>query len=125
MARELTYRIKGQQERFNGSHDVTFSLDYRRLDDGSSPGYGNNRNMFNSFFKDLFQLTSNAVIDLFVFAPKLGASMESEMLSMPFYDASITIDNRQIELACDSQEDVDSWKASFLRAGVYPEKDQV
>uniref|UniRef100_A0A3B5PQR9 Interferon-induced GTP-binding protein Mx n=1 Tax=Xiphophorus maculatus TaxID=8083 RepID=A0A3B5PQR9_XIPMA len=34
-------------------------------------------------------------------------------------------DHRQIELACDSQEDVDSWKASFLRAGVYPEKDQV
>ncbi|XP_064416969.1 dynamin-2 isoform X1 [Latimeria chalumnae] len=34
-------------------------------------------------------------------------------------------DLRQIELACDNQEDVDSWKASFLRAGVYPEKDQV
>uniref|UniRef100_A0A671NWU8 dynamin GTPase n=1 Tax=Sinocyclocheilus anshuiensis TaxID=1608454 RepID=A0A671NWU8_9TELE len=34
-------------------------------------------------------------------------------------------DLRQIELACDSQEDVDSWKASFLRAGVYPEKDQL
>uniref|UniRef100_A0A9J7ZDD8 dynamin GTPase n=1 Tax=Cyprinus carpio carpio TaxID=630221 RepID=A0A9J7ZDD8_CYPCA len=34
-------------------------------------------------------------------------------------------DLRQIELACDSQEDMDSWKASFLRAGVYPEKDQV
>ncbi|XP_056143367.1 dynamin-3 isoform X2 [Lampris incognitus] len=33
-------------------------------------------------------------------------------------------DLRQIELACDSVEDVDSWKASFLRAGVYPEKDQ-
>ncbi|XP_033976402.1 dynamin-2-like isoform X3 [Trematomus bernacchii] len=33
-------------------------------------------------------------------------------------------DLRQIELACDAQEDVDSWKASFLRAGVYPEKDQ-
>ncbi|XP_077118111.1 dynamin-2 isoform X2 [Ranitomeya variabilis] len=33
-------------------------------------------------------------------------------------------DLRQIELSCDSQEDVDSWKASFLRAGVYPEKDQ-
>uniref|UniRef100_A0A8C1XP21 dynamin GTPase n=1 Tax=Cyprinus carpio TaxID=7962 RepID=A0A8C1XP21_CYPCA len=33
-------------------------------------------------------------------------------------------DLRQIELACDSQEEVDSWKASFLRAGVYPEKDQ-
>uniref|UniRef100_A0A673YKW9 Dynamin 2 n=1 Tax=Salmo trutta TaxID=8032 RepID=A0A673YKW9_SALTR len=34
-------------------------------------------------------------------------------------------DLRQIELACDTLEDVDSWKASFLRAGVYPEKDQV
>ncbi|XP_067115149.1 dynamin-2-like isoform X3 [Osmerus mordax] len=34
-------------------------------------------------------------------------------------------DLRQIELACDSQEDMDSWKASFLRAGVYPERDQV
>ncbi|KAL0993241.1 hypothetical protein UPYG_G00105110 [Umbra pygmaea] len=34
-------------------------------------------------------------------------------------------DLRQIDLACDTQEDVDSWKASFLRAGVYPEKDQV
>ncbi|KAM8824022.1 dynamin-3 isoform X4 [Synchiropus splendidus] len=33
-------------------------------------------------------------------------------------------DLRQIELACDSQDDVDSWKASFLRAGVYPESDQ-
>ncbi|XP_067828992.1 LOW QUALITY PROTEIN: dynamin-3 [Heptranchias perlo] len=32
-------------------------------------------------------------------------------------------DYRQIELACESQEDVDSWKASFLRAGVYPEKE--
>lgn len=28
---------------FNSSHDVTFSLDYRRLDDGSPPGYSNNR----------------------------------------------------------------------------------
>uniref|UniRef100_A0A8C2KZD3 dynamin GTPase n=1 Tax=Cyprinus carpio TaxID=7962 RepID=A0A8C2KZD3_CYPCA len=33
-------------------------------------------------------------------------------------------DLRQIELACNTQEDMDSWKASFLRAGVYPEKDQ-
>uniref|UniRef100_A0A667XGC5 Interferon-induced GTP-binding protein Mx n=1 Tax=Myripristis murdjan TaxID=586833 RepID=A0A667XGC5_9TELE len=33
-------------------------------------------------------------------------------------------DLHQIELACNSQDDVDSWKASFLRAGVYPEKDQ-
>uniref|UniRef100_A0A4W3JRB2 dynamin GTPase n=1 Tax=Callorhinchus milii TaxID=7868 RepID=A0A4W3JRB2_CALMI len=31
-------------------------------------------------------------------------------------------DYRYLELACDTQEEVDSWKASFLRAGVYPEK---
>ncbi|XP_012695670.3 dynamin-1 isoform X2 [Clupea harengus] len=31
-------------------------------------------------------------------------------------------DYRQLELACEGQEDVDSWKASFLRAGVYPER---
>jgi len=31
-------------------------------------------------------------------------------------------DQKQLELSADSQEDVDSWKASFLRAGVYPEK---
>lgn len=28
-----------------------------------------------------------------------------------------------MELSCESVDDVDSWKASFLRAGVYPEKD--
>jgi len=31
-------------------------------------------------------------------------------------------DYRQLELSADSQEEVDSWKASLLRAGVYPEK---
>ncbi|XP_076454701.1 dynamin-1-like isoform X1 [Babylonia areolata] len=31
-------------------------------------------------------------------------------------------DYKQLELSADSQEDVDSWKASFLRAGVYPER---
>ncbi|XP_029344952.1 dynamin isoform X6 [Acyrthosiphon pisum] len=28
----------------------------------------------------------------------------------------------KLELSCETQDDVDSWKASFLRAGVYPEK---
>uniref|UniRef100_A0A452VCV7 dynamin GTPase n=1 Tax=Ursus maritimus TaxID=29073 RepID=A0A452VCV7_URSMA len=32
-------------------------------------------------------------------------------------------DYRQLELACETQEEVDSWKASFLRAGVYPERE--
>lgn len=42
-----------------------------------------------------------------------------------FVHRNVYKDLRQIELSCESQEDVDSWKASFLRAGVYPEKDQV
>jgi len=29
-----------------------------------------------------------------------------------------------LELSCETVEDVESWKASFLRAGVYPEKQQ-
>ncbi|XP_068990913.1 dynamin isoform X7 [Neodiprion pinetum] len=31
-------------------------------------------------------------------------------------------DYKQLELSCETQDDVDSWKASFLRAGVYPER---
>eukprot|EP00096_Caligus_rogercresseyi_P005316 TRINITY_DN2055_c0_g2_i4.p1 TRINITY_DN2055_c0_g2~~TRINITY_DN2055_c0_g2_i4.p1 ORF type:complete len:890 (-),score=300.82 TRINITY_DN2055_c0_g2_i4:524-3193(-) len=31
-------------------------------------------------------------------------------------------DYKSLELSCENQDDVDSWKASFLRAGVYPEK---
>ena len=27
-----------------------------------------------------------------------------------------------LDLSCETQDDMDSWKASFLRAGVYPEK---
>ncbi|XP_014250967.1 dynamin isoform X3 [Cimex lectularius] len=31
-------------------------------------------------------------------------------------------DYKQLDLSCETQDEVDSWKASFLRAGVYPEK---
>ncbi|GMT04153.1 hypothetical protein PENTCL1PPCAC_26327 [Pristionchus entomophagus] len=31
-------------------------------------------------------------------------------------------DYKQLELGCNNLDDVDAWKASFLRAGVYPEK---
>uniref|UniRef100_A0A671MQX9 dynamin GTPase n=1 Tax=Sinocyclocheilus anshuiensis TaxID=1608454 RepID=A0A671MQX9_9TELE len=34
-------------------------------------------------------------------------------------------DYRHLELACDTQDEMDSWKASLLRAGVYPEKTTV
>ncbi|XP_030381602.1 dynamin isoform X4 [Scaptodrosophila lebanonensis] len=33
-------------------------------------------------------------------------------------------DYKQLELSCETVEDVESWKASFLRAGVYPEKQE-
>jgi len=33
-------------------------------------------------------------------------------------------DQKHLELSGDNQEEIDSWKASFLRAGVYPEKAQ-
>lgn len=39
-----------------------------------------------------------------------------------FSDRNVYKDYRQLELACENQEDVDAWKASFLRAGVYPER---
>merc|ERR1719167_953927 len=29
-------------------------------------------------------------------------------------------DSRTIDLSCENQDELDSWKASFLRAGVYP-----
>merc|ERR1719300_902046 len=34
-------------------------------------------------------------------------------------------DFKTLDLSCETQDDVDSWKASFLRAGVYPEKSTV
>lgn len=33
-------------------------------------------------------------------------------------------DYKQLELSCENQDDIDSWKASFLRAGVYPERNK-
>jgi len=31
-------------------------------------------------------------------------------------------DYKQLDVSCETQDDIESWKASFLRAGVYPEK---
>lgn len=41
-----------------------------------------------------------------------------------FYCRNVYKDYKQLELSADTQEDMDSWKASFLRAGVYPERKQ-
>lgn len=43
-----------------------------------------------------------------------------------FYTTGVNVwkDYKQLELTCESSNDMDLWKASFLRAGVYPEKQQ-
>lgn len=47
---------------------------------------------------------------------------QAGFLLLLFVHRNVYKDYRQLELACESQEDVDAWKASFLRAGVYPER---
>lgn len=56
--------------------------------------------------------------------------LDSGFMSRRFYFAIFNPDARnlfkdykQLELSAESTEVVDSWKASFLRAGVYPERD--
>ncbi|KAM9746279.1 dynamin-2 isoform 9-T9 [Menidia menidia] len=168
---ELSY-INTNHEDFIGFAN----LDYRRLDDGSSPGYSNNsaqqrntaankkRAIPNqgeilvirkgwltihisimkggskeywfvltaeslSWYKDEEEKEKKYMLPLdnlklrdvekgFMSTKHVFAIFNTEQ-------RNVYKDLRQVELACDSQEDVDSWKASFLRAGVYPEKDQV
>ncbi|MED6276725.1 Dynamin-2 [Characodon lateralis] len=164
---ELSY-INTNHEDFIGFAN----LDYRRLDDGSSPGYGNNSAQQRNIATNKKRAVPNQVIrkgwlTLNISIMKGGSKeywfvLTAESLSwykdeeekekkymLPLDNLklrdvekgfmstkhifaifnteqrNVYKDNRQIELACDSQEDVDSWKASFLRAGVYPEKDQV
>jgi len=57
--------------------------------------------------------------------------VESGLLSKRHYFAifnpdskNILKDYKQLELSAETQEVVDSWKASFLRAGVFPERDK-
>ncbi|XP_069380848.1 dynamin-2 isoform X4 [Paralichthys olivaceus] len=167
---ELSY-INTNHEDFIGFAN----LDYRRLDDGSPPGFGNNsaqqrntaankkRAIPNqgeilvirkgwltinisimkggskeywfvltaeslSWYKDEEEKEKKYMLPLdnlklrdvekgFMSTKHIFAIFNTEQ-------RNVYKDLRQVELACDSQEDVDSWKASFLRAGVYPEKDQ-
>ena len=39
------------------------------------------------------------------------------------YLRNIYKDFKQLELSANNLDEVDAWKASFLRAGVYPKKD--
>ena len=40
-----------------------------------------------------------------------------------FFLRNLFKDHKALELAGENQDVIDSWKASFLRAGVYPERD--
>merc|ERR1719499_2671355 len=58
--------------------------------------------------------------------------IESTFMSRRFMFALYSSEGRNVfkdfktlDLSCETQDDVDSWKASFLRAGVYPEKSTV
>ncbi|KAM3863664.1 dynamin-2 isoform 3-T3 [Diretmus argenteus] len=177
---ELSY-INTNHEDFIGFANL--QSDYRRLDDGSPPGYGNNSAQQRNTAANKKRAIPNQL-------GELGEGQEEKVIRKGWLTINISImkggskeywfvltaeslswykdeeekekkymlpldnlklrdvekgfmstkhvfgifnteqrnvykDLRQIELACDSQEDVDSWKASFLRAGVYPEKDQV
>ncbi|XP_063328081.1 dynamin-3 isoform X1 [Pelmatolapia mariae] len=167
---ELSY-INTNHEDFIGFAN----LDYRRLDDGSSPVYGNNsaqqRNtaankkraipnqgeilvirkgwltinisiMKGGSKEYWFVLTAESLswykneeekekkymlpLDNLKLRDVEKGFMSTKHIFAIFNTEQRNVykDLRQIELACDSQDDVDSWKASFLRAGVYPEKDQ-
>ncbi|XP_063328082.1 dynamin-3 isoform X2 [Pelmatolapia mariae] len=163
---ELSY-INTNHEDFIGFAN----LDYRRLDDGSSPVYGNNSAQQRNTAANKKRAIPNQVIrkgwlTINISIMKGGSKeywfvLTAESLSwykneeekekkymLPLDNLklrdvekgfmstkhifaifnteqrNVYKDLRQIELACDSQDDVDSWKASFLRAGVYPEKDQ-
>uniref|UniRef100_A0A3B4UUD8 Interferon-induced GTP-binding protein Mx n=1 Tax=Seriola dumerili TaxID=41447 RepID=A0A3B4UUD8_SERDU len=48
--------------------------------------------------------------------------VEKGFMSSKFIFAVFNTELRFVFLACNSQEELDSWKASLLRAGVYPEK---
>ncbi|XDV13725.1 hypothetical protein PO909_002078, partial [Leuciscus waleckii] len=163
---ELSY-INTNHEDFIGFAN----LDFRRMDDGTIPGYANNsaqqRNIVNKKRAIPNQVIRKGWLTLNISIMKGGSKeywfvLSAESVSwykdeeekekkymLPLDNLklrdvekgfmsnkhifaifnteqrNVYKDLRQIELACDTQEDMDSWKASFLRAGVYPEKDQV
>ncbi|CAF4613195.1 unnamed protein product, partial [Rotaria magnacalcarata] len=41
-----------------------------------------------------------------------------------FYFRNVFKEHKTLELSVDNTDELDTWKASFLRAGVYPEREQ-
>ncbi|KAI3386886.1 hypothetical protein SNEBB_004530 [Seison nebaliae] len=54
-----------------------------------------------------------------------GGFMSKKHAFALYYNDSRNVfkDHKQLELTCESIDDIDGWKASFLRAGVYPSKE--
>lgn len=47
-----------------------------------------------------------------------------DVLTLIDFNRNIYKDYKQLELSANNLDEVDAWKASFLRAGVYPEKEK-
>lgn len=81
-----------------------------------------------SWFKDEMETEKRYMLSLDQLKLKdLEASMFSRRHSFAIFSVdgrNVYRDYKTLELSCDSSEDVDAWKASFLRAGVYPEKER-
>ena len=43
-------------------------------------------------------------------------------LTLIYQHRNVYKDYKQLELSADKEEEIDNWKASLLRAGVYPER---
>jgi hypothetical protein len=46
------------------------------------------------------------------------------LLIFVFLSRNVFKEHKNLELSVDNSEELDMWKASFLRAGVYPEREQ-
>ncbi|XP_062516080.1 dynamin-1-like isoform X2 [Corticium candelabrum] len=67
---------------------------------------------------DDIKLKEKVDSSLLSFGKKFGFALSNPNAKFLFKD------HKQLDLSCDTQEDCDGWKAAFLRAGVYPEKEE-
>lgn len=47
-----------------------------------------------------------------------------DVFDLYFLLRNVYKEHKTLELSVDNAEELDTWKASFLRAGVYPEREQ-
>uniref|UniRef100_A0A8C7IFS1 dynamin GTPase n=1 Tax=Oncorhynchus kisutch TaxID=8019 RepID=A0A8C7IFS1_ONCKI len=70
-----------------------------------------------SWYKDDEEKEKKYMLQSFMSSKQIFALFNTEQ-------RNVYKDYRQLELACETQDDIDGWKASFLRAGVYPERSE-